>query len=59
MSQKNMDQAKPKMGSGKVKVMGAKCVRHLSMFGQNGGSANMPAGTQVAPSQTSVKVSPW
>jgi hypothetical protein len=28
------------------------------MFGQNGSSANVPAGTQVAPSQAKVLVSP-
>jgi hypothetical protein len=32
---------------------------HLtSMIGMNGNNANMPAGTQIAPSQTRVKVKP-
>jgi hypothetical protein len=58
MSQKNMDEAKPSTGVSKVLIEGAQAVRHLTPFKQNGSSANSPAGTQVAPSQTSVKVAP-
>ena len=48
-----------KKGSSKVKVEGAPMVHLMSMIAQNGGSnANMPAGTQVAPSQTKVTVMP-
>jgi len=54
----NMDKVTWKVGVSKVKVEGSKVVRHLMMTGQNGSSANMPAGTQVAPSQTKVIVAP-
>ena len=57
MSGTNMDKATWKMGVSKVKVEGKEIIRHLSMSGQNGMSANMPAGMQVAPSQTKVLVS--
>jgi uncharacterized protein DUF4150 len=47
-----------KMGSAKVKAEG-KAVAHIgSMVGHNGNNANMPAGAQVAPSQTKVLVAP-
>lgn len=45
-----------KMGFSKVKVEGKEIVRLTSTAGQNGNSANMPAGVQIAPSQTKVKV---
>ena len=51
ITNKNMDETSYKTGSSKVKAEGKK-VTHLSMMNQN--SANMPAGTQVAPSQTKV-----
>jgi hypothetical protein len=47
-----------KKGSGKVKVQGKAAVYAGSMTGHNGSNANMPAGVQVAPSQTTVLVSP-
>jgi hypothetical protein len=48
-----------KKGSSKVSIEGAPVVHLTSMIAQNGGSnANMPAGTQVAPSQTKVTVMP-
>lgn len=51
--------AKYKMGSSKVKAQGNKVTHHTSMIGQNGtANHNMPAGVQVGPSQTSVKVMP-
>jgi hypothetical protein len=50
--------AAPKLGSSKVKVQGQPVVYLTCMFGQNGTNANVPAGTQIAPSQTKVLVSP-
>jgi hypothetical protein len=47
-----------KKGSSKVKVEGQPVVHLTSLIGQNGNNANMPAGTQVSPSQTKVKVMP-
>jgi hypothetical protein len=47
-----------KMGSSKVKIEGEKAVHVTSMTGHNGTNANMPAGVQVAPSQTKVLVMP-
>lgn len=48
-----------KKGSSKVKVEGSPMVHLTSMVALNGGSnANMPAGVQVAPSQTKVTVMP-
>ena len=59
VSNKFKGPAKCKKGSSKVKVEGKECAHHTSMWGQNGGSnANHPAGVQVAPSQTTVTVSP-
>jgi hypothetical protein len=50
--------AKYKKGSSKVKAEGKPVVHLTSMIGMNGNNANMPAGTQIAPSQTRVKVKP-
>lgn len=49
---------KYKKGSGKVKAEGKPICHLSSMTGHNGNNANMPAGLQVAPSQTKVTVSP-
>lgn len=56
MSGMNMGKVLFKKGSSKVKVQGQDCVHLTSMSGHNGTSANMPAGAQVAPSQTKVIV---
>jgi hypothetical protein len=58
MSGMNMDKVAFKKGSSKVKVEGQACVHLTSMTGHNGSNANMPAGAQVAPSQTKVIISP-
>jgi len=48
-----------KLGSQTVKLMGQSAVYLGSMIGQNNTSnANMPAGTQISPSQATVKVGP-
>lgn len=52
----NMDKVTYKKGTSKVKVEGKDTVHLTSMTGHNGSSANMPAGMQVAPSQTKVIV---
>ena len=58
VSNMNMNQVQYKKGSSKVKVEGQP-VQHLTaMTGHNGSNANMPAGMQVAPSQTKVLVMP-
>lgn len=59
ISNKFKGPAQYKKGSSKVKAQG-KAVCHLtSITGQNGGSnANVPPGTQVAPSQAKVLVMP-
>ena len=54
----NMNKVTFKVGSAKVKAQGNKVVRLTSMTGHNGSSANMPAGAQIAPSQTKIIVSP-
>jgi hypothetical protein len=54
----NMGKVTYKKGSAKVKIEGQPCVHLTCMSGHNGMSANMPAGAQVAPSQTKVLVSP-
>jgi hypothetical protein len=46
-----------KMGSQKVKCEGKGACHLTSMVGQNGSSANVPAGQQIAPSQAKVIVS--
>src|SRR5262249_53545347 len=56
MSNTNMDKVVFKSGSGKVKVEGQACVHHTATTGQNGSNANMPSGTQVAPSQTKILI---
>ncbi len=58
MSNTNMGKVIFKKGSSKVKIQGQQCIHHFSVTGQNGGNANMPAGSQVAPSQTNVLVMP-
>ena len=58
MSGMNMGKLTYKMGTSKVKIEGQDCIRLTSMSGHNGMSANMPAGLQVAPSQTKVIVAP-
>jgi hypothetical protein len=45
-----------KSSSTKVKVEGQPVVFHTCMVGQNGKNPNVPAGVQVAPSQTKVTV---
>lgn len=58
VSSRNMADVKFKMGSSKVKVEGEKCCHMTSMTGHNGSNANVPAGAQIAPSQTKVIVAP-
>ena len=58
MSGVNMDKVTFKKGSLTVKVEGQPCVHLTSVSAHNGMNANMPAGTQVAPSQTKVFVMP-
>lgn len=58
MSGMNMSKVSYKKGSSKVKIQGQDCVHLTSMTGHNGSNANMPAGVQVAPSQTKVIISP-
>jgi len=50
--------AKITKGSSKVKIEGKPCAHLTVMAGMNGSNANMPAGTQIAPTQTKVKVMP-
>lgn len=47
-----------KKGSSKVKAEGEPVVHLTSMTGHNGNNANVPAGAQLAPSQTKVLVMP-
>lgn len=47
-----------KKGSSKVKVEGKALCHLTSMTAHNGSNANMPAGAQIAPSQTKVLVMP-
>ncbi len=58
VSGKNMDQVAYKTGVAKVKIDGNDIVALTSMTAHNGANANMPSGTQVAPSQAKVIVSP-
>lgn len=58
VSNKNMDKVTYKKGSSKVKVEGQECEHLTAMTGHNGSNANMPAGGQIAPSQTKVLISP-
>ncbi|MBL8601395.1 MAG: DUF4150 domain-containing protein [Myxococcales bacterium] len=50
----NMSKAVYKTASSKVLVEGKYIVTHLKTTPQNGSRANVPMGTQVAPSQTKV-----
>jgi len=52
----NMGEVQFKLGVSKVKVEGNDIVNQLKMTAHNGASANMPAGSIVAPSQTKVIV---
>lgn len=54
----NMGKITYKKASSKVKVQGQPCAHLTSMTGHNGTNANVPAGAQVAPSQTKVIISP-
>ena len=54
----NMDKVTFKKGSSKVKIEGQPCVHLTIMTGHNGSNANMPAGAQIAPSQTKVIIAP-
>jgi hypothetical protein len=54
ISNVNMNKAKYRMASKKVLVEGQYVVTHLKTTPQNGNNANVPAGSQVAPSQTTV-----
>lgn len=54
----NMDKVVYQKGSSKVKIQGQPCVHLTCMTGHNGSNANMPAGAQIAPSQTKVIVAP-
>ena len=53
-----MDKVTYKKGSSKVKVEGKPMCHLTSMTAHNGSNANMPAGAQIAPSQTKVTCSP-
>jgi hypothetical protein len=54
----NRNQVTYKTASGKVFAKGKKVCTITSMTAHNGMSANVPVGAQVAPSQTTVLVSP-
>lgn len=54
MASKNMDKSYFKIWSMDVKVEGRMVIRQFDMMSNNGSNANMPAGMQVAPSQTKV-----
>lgn len=58
ISGKNMDQVAYKTGVAKVQFEGNDAVALTSMTAHNGANANVPSGTQVAPSQAKVLVSP-
>ena len=58
ISSKNMDKITFKKASSKVKVQGDPCVHITCVTAHNGASANMPAGAQIAPSQTKVLIAP-
>ena len=57
MSGTQMDKAVFRQGAPNVKVEGQDIAVHLRPTAHNGSSANAPAGTHMAPSQTSVIVS--
>jgi hypothetical protein len=54
----NRNQITYKKYSSKVFAKGKKVVHATAMTAHNGSSANMPAGCQVAPSQTKILVAP-
>lgn len=54
----NMGPMTYKKGSAKVIIQGAPAVYLTSITGHNGSNANMPAGQQIAPSQTKVMIAP-
>jgi hypothetical protein len=54
----NLQKITFKKGSSKVKVEGQPAAHLTSTTGHNGANANMPAGAQIAPSQTKVLVAP-
>jgi hypothetical protein len=54
----NMDKVTFKKGSTTVKIEGQPCIHLTSLSAHNGMNANMPAGAQIAPSQTKVIVAP-
>ena len=56
VSSQNMNKTTYKKGSSKVKAEGKNVCYLTSMTGQNGSNANVPAGQQIAPSQTKVMV---
>jgi len=58
VSNVNMNKVLYRKCSSKVKAMGNQVAQLTSMTGQNGSNANMPAGMQIAPSQTNVLVMP-
>lgn len=59
VSNKFKGPAQFKIGSSRVKAEGKPVAYHTAMVGQNGvPNHNMPAGVQVAPSQTKVTVMP-
>ena len=58
VSGKNLDQVAYKTGVSKVSIEGNDIVALTSMTAHNGANANMPSGTQVAPSQDKVLVGP-
>ncbi len=59
VSSKIKGPAKYQKGSSKVKCEGKELCHLTSMAGQNGGgNANLPPGTQVAPSQSKVLIMP-
>jgi uncharacterized Zn-binding protein involved in type VI secretion len=56
VSNMNMGACKYMMGSAKVKIEGNPVVKMGDTTGQNGNNANVPAGNQIAPSQTKVMI---
>ena len=54
----NMGEVQFKKGSTKVKFEGQPCIYLTSLTSHNGSNANMPAGSQIVPSQTKVLVAP-
>jgi len=56
VSGKNMDKIVFKKGSSKVKIEGKGCAYLTCMTTHNGSNANVPSGTQIAPSQAKVLI---